>query len=202
MAPTTFGGGFVKDLKFERESFKKELIDLIRKNSYEKKEITLTSGLKSHFYVDMKQTLLHARGIYLVSYLMLNELQMLKEKLAGVGGMTMGADPMTSGVSLLSELLWEKPLHAFYIRKEPKGHGTNEWVEGLKNFSKGQSVFILEDVVTTGGSSLKAVERAEMAGLRVQGILTCVDRQEGGREKIEAKGLTLLSLVTKSEIAN
>src|SRR5690606_1754918 len=97
-------------------------------------------------------------------------------------------------------LSWKRPIHALYIRKEPKGHGTNEWVEGLKNFSKGESIFILEDVVTTGGSSLKAVERAQAVGLNVLGVLTCVDRQEGGREKIEAQGLQFLSLVTKQEI--
>lgn len=189
------------ELKSQSPDFlKKELIDMIREKSYEKKEITLSSGLKSNFYVDMKQTMLHARGIYLVSRLMLEKLKSYDGKISGVGGMTMGADPMTSVVSLMS-LTWEKPVHAFYIRKEPKGHGTNEWVEGLKNFSKGESVFILEDVVTTGGSSLKAVERAEMAGLKVLGILTCVDRQEGGREKIKEKGLQFLTLVTKQEIA-
>lgn len=190
-------------IKFDDQSadlLKKELVDMIREKSYEKKEITLSSGLKSNFYVDMKQTMLHAKGIYLVSRLMLDKLKPFEGKITGVGGMTMGADPMTSVVSLMS-LIWKKPVNAFYIRKEPKGHGTNEWVEGLKNFSKGESVFILEDVVTTGGSSLKAVERAEMAGLKVLGVLTCVDRQEGGREKIEEKGLQFLSLVTKQEIA-
>ncbi len=178
---------------------KTKLVDIIREKSYEKKEITLSSGLKSNFYIDMKQTMLHAEGIYLVSRLMLEKLKPLEGKITGVGGMTVGADPMTSVVSLMS-LTWKNPVHAFYIRKEPKGHGTNEWVEGLKNFSKGESVFILEDVVTTGGSSLKAVERAEMAGLKVLGVLTCVDRQEGGQQKIEAKGLKFMTLVTKQEI--
>lgn len=181
------------------DALKNKLVDIIREKSYEKKEITLSSGLKSNFYIDMKQTMLSAEGIYLVSRLMLEKLKPLEGKITGVGGMTMGADPMTSVVSLMS-LSWKKPVNAFYIRKEPKGHGTNEWVEGLKNFNIGESVFILEDVVTTGGSSLKAVERAEMAGLKVLGVLTCVDRQEGGREKIEAKGLKFMTLVTKREI--
>jgi orotate phosphoribosyltransferase len=181
------------------EALKQKLITLIREKSYQKKEITLSSGLKSNFYIDMKQTMLHAEGIYLVSRLMLEKLKHLDGKLAGVGGMTMGADPMTTAVSMMS-LSWKRPIHALYIRKEPKGHGTNEWVEGLKNFSKGESIFILEDVVTTGGSSLKAVERAQAVGLNVLGVLTCVDRQEGGREKIEAQGLQFLSLVTKQEI--
>ena len=187
----------LQDLK--PDQLKSKLIHLIREKSYQKKEITLSSGLKSNFYIDMKQTMLHAEGIYLISRLMLDKLKHLDGKISGVGGMTMGADPMTSVVSLMS-LTWKKPIHALYIRKESKGHGTNEWVEGLKNFSKGESIFILEDVVTTGGSSLRAVERAEMAGLKVLGVLTCVDRQEGGREKIEEKGLQFMSLVTKQEI--
>lgn len=189
-------------LKLENQNtkeLKKNLIEMIREKSYQKKEITLSSGLKSNFYIDMKQTMLNAKGIYLISALMLDVLKPFDGKITGVGGMTMGADPMTSVVSLMS-LTWKNPVHAFYIRKESKGHGTNEWVEGLKNFSKGESVFILEDVVTTGGSSLRAVERAEMAGLKVLGILTCVDRQEGGREKIEEKGLQFFTLVTKQEI--
>jgi orotate phosphoribosyltransferase len=189
----------LKTENFNEKEFKKELVQLIREKSYAKKNVVLSSGLHSDFYVDMKQTLLNARGVYIVSCLMLNHLKKFEGKIEGVGGMTMGADPMASVVSVMT-LDWKKPLHAFYIRKEPKGHGTNEWVEGLKNFSPGQSVFILEDVVTTGGSSLKAVERAEMAGLKVMGIITCVDRQEGGREKIESSGVKLVSLVTKADI--
>lgn len=178
---------------------KKQLIEMIREKSYEKREVTLSSGLKSNFYVDMKQTLLHSKGVDLVSSLMLSELKRYEGKIKGVGGMTMGADPMVTAVSLKS-LEWKKPLQGFYIRKDPKGHGTNQWVEGLKNFSSGDGVFILEDVVTTGGSSLKAAERAKLAGLDVLGILTCVDRQEGGKEKIEEAGYEFLSLLTKEEI--
>jgi len=185
--------------KIDPAKFKSELIQMIREKSYAKREVTLSSGLRSDFYVDMKQTLLHSRGIYLVASLMLNQLKKFDGQITGVGGITMGADPLSTAVSMLS-LSWNKPVHAFYIRKDPKGHGTNEWVEGLKNFSPGEKVFILEDVVTTGGSSLKAVERAEMAGLKVMGIFTCVDREEGGRQTIEAKGIQLLSLTTKSEI--
>ncbi len=182
-------------------SLKQDLIQLIREKSYENKEVTLASGLKSNFYVDMKQTLLHARGISLVSQLMLEALKPYEGKIKGVGGLTMGADPLSTAVSLMS-LSWNSPLHAFYIRKEPKGHGTGQWVEGLKNFGPHDKAFILEDVVTTGGSSLKAVERAKMAGFDIVGILTCVDREEGGRENIEKAGIKLLSLVTKTEIVN
>lgn len=183
------------------EHTKKQLIQLIREKSYEKKSVTLSSGLQSDFYVDMKQTLLHAQGISWVAQLMLELLKPYLGKIKGVGGLTMGADPLATAVSLMS-LQTAYPVHAFYIRKEPKGHGTNQWVEGIKNYTPGDKVFILEDVVTTGGSSLKAVERARLAELDVVGIITCVDRQEGGRETIEKQGLKLLSLVTKAEIVN
>ncbi len=181
------------------EKAKTDLIEILREKSYQKKEVTLASGRKSNFYIDVKQTLLNAKGIDLVSMLMLDKLKPFQGQITGVGGMTMGADPMVSVVSFRS-LDWNSPVNAFYIRKEPKGHGTNEWVEGLNNFSKDESVFILEDVVTTGGSSLKAAERAKQSGLNVLGVLTCVDRQEGGREAIEAAGLKFMWLVTKQEI--
>ena len=178
---------------------KNELIEMIRELSYVKGEVHLASGKKSDFYVDMKNTLLHPKGISLVGHLILEKLKSFDGTLAGVGGLTMGADPIATACSMLS-LSWERPLLAFYIRKEPKAHGTEQWVEGLKNFSEKDAVFILEDVVTTGGSSLKAVDRAQAAGLNVEGVITCVDREEGGREKIEARNLKFMSLITKSEI--
>ena len=178
---------------------RQEVITLIRKLSYEKREVTLASGRKSDFYVDMKQTLLNPFGIDAIAEMISSELREWDGEIAGVGGMTMGADPITTAVSLKS-LSWRSPLMAFYIRKEPKTHGTSEWVEGLKNFTQGDSVFVLEDVVTSGGSSLKAVERARLGGLVVKGVVTCIDRQEGGRETIEGAGLLFKSLFTKSDI--
>lgn len=178
---------------------KAELITMVRELSYEKREITLASGRKSDFYMDMKNTLLHPRGIHLVSQMMSESLKKYDGQIRAVGGMTMGADPISTALSLVS-LSWKQPLMAFYIRKEPKGHGTAQWVEGIKNLKDGWPVFILEDVVTSGGSSLKAVERAENAGLKVKGIFTCVDREEGGRETIEARGLEFLTLLKKTEI--
>ena len=91
-------------------------------------------------------------------------------------------------------------MHAFIIRKEPKGHGTGQWLEGRKNLPAGTRVIIVEDVVTTGGSSMKAVRRAEEEGLVVLGIVTLVDREEGGRENIEAEGYWLRALFTKSQL--
>ncbi|HEX4924686.1 MAG TPA: orotate phosphoribosyltransferase [Bdellovibrionales bacterium] len=180
---------------------KRELLKMIRELSYEKREVTLASGLKSDFYIDMRVTLLHPRGVQLAAQLMCENLRSLDGKLRGVGGMTMGADPIVTGVSLSSQIQgWKQPLLALYIRKEPKGHGLGQWCEGLKNFKKGDRIFILEDTVTTGGSSLKAVDKAREAGLEVQGVFTCVDREEGAREKIEAGGLEFRTLITKSDI--
>lgn len=178
---------------------KTEFLELVRKLSYEKRLVTLASGRQSDFYIDMKQVLLHPRGIWLVSQLILEQLRVRVPEVRGVGGLTMGADPISTGVSLCSQE-WKHPLYAFYIRKEPKGHGTQEWLEGMKNFSRGDKVIILEDVVTTGGSTLKSVERARLGGLEPVGVISCVDRQEGGRENIEAAGLKFSALLTKEEI--
>lgn len=179
---------------------KSELIDLIRKLSYEKREVTLASGQKSDFYIDLKQTLLNTRGIDLISTLISKKISEFDGILKGVGGLTMGADPLATSVSLKT-LSWKNPVNAFYIRKEPKDHGTSQWVEGMKNFKKGDKVFILEDVMSTGKSSLLAVERAESEGLKVIGILTCVDRLMGGKEVVEKQGYPFLSLLTKDDIA-
>lgn len=180
---------------------KQELIELIRNLSYEKREVTLASGQKSDFYIDLKQTLLNAKGISLVSQMITKELKEFDGHLKGVGGMTMGADPLATSVSLAT-LNWKQPLHAFYIRKEPKGHGTAQWVEGIKNFKANDPVFILEDVTSTGGSSLKAIRRAIDGGLKVEGVITCVDRQMGGLENIQKAGFKCKALLTKDEIEN
>ncbi len=183
----------------DSESDKRRLLKMVRELSYEKKTITLASGRTSDFYIDMKHTLLHPEGAWLVGQLIANLLSSQDGMLAGVGGLTMGADPISTSVSIATRQ-WKRPLMAFYIRKEPKGHGTGQWIEGLKNFKSGDVVYVLEDVVTSGGSSLKAVERAEMGGLNVRGIVTCVDRQEGGREAILARGLDFQALLNRSDV--
>jgi orotate phosphoribosyltransferase len=185
------------------EKLRGELVSLIRALSYQKRNVVLASGKTSDFYIDMKNTLLHPRGIWLVSQLVLQKIKQLRaagQKIKGVGGLTMGADPLSTGASILSES-WAEPVFAVYIRKEPKGHGTQAWLEGMKNFSEGDGILILEDVVTTGGSTLKSVERARQGGLNVLGVVTVVDRQEGGAENIQASGLMFDSLVTKKMIA-
>lgn len=177
-----------------------ELKAIIRELSYEQRQVTLASGRTSDFYFDGKQTTLHARGSLLTGKAFFEELQQFEGPIQGVGGMTMGADPIATATAIAADLQGVE-LHAFIIRKEPKGYGTGQWLEGRKNLPPGSRVVIVEDVVTSGGSSLKAVDRARAEGLEVVGIITLVDREEGGRETIEAAGLPLRAVFTKSQIA-
>ncbi|WP_136513595.1 orotate phosphoribosyltransferase [Geomonas edaphica] len=178
----------------EKERLKKIIIEL----SYEKRNVTLASGRQSDFYFDGKQTTLHPEGGYLTGKLFFDAIKDV-EGVEGVGGLTLGADPIATSTSVVS-FLEGKPVPAFIIRKEPKGHGTGAWLEGRKNLKPGSKVVIVEDVVTSGGSSIKAIKRAEEEGLKVLGVVTLVDREEGGRENIESEGYWLKSIFTKAEI--
>ena len=174
------------------------LKEIIKEKSYEKRKVVLSSGLESDFYFDGKQTTLHAEGAYLTGKLFFDAIKDIKD-VEGVGGLTLGADPIATATSVASYLAG-RPIPAFIIRKEPKGHGTGAWLEGRKNFRPGSTVVIVEDVVTSGGSSLKAIRRAEEEGLRVIGVVTLVDREEGGRENIEKEGYWLKAIFTKTDI--
>ena len=180
-------------------SVKEELKVIIRELSYEEREVTLASGRKSNFYFDGKQTTLHSRGGLLVGQAFWEEVKQFGETIDGVGGLTLGADPIATATSIAAQLEGVN-VHAFIIRKEPKGHGTGQWLEGRKNLPPGSKVVIVEDVTTTGGSSMKAVERAKAEGLEVVGIITLVDREEGAREAIEGAGQVLRTVFTKSEV--
>ncbi len=180
-------------------SIKDELKPIILEMSYEQREVTLASGRKSNFYFDGKQTTLHAKGGLLVGKAFWEEVKKFEGPIDGVGGLTLGADPIATATSIAASLEGQS-VHAFIIRKEPKGHGTGQWLEGRKNLPPGSRVVIVEDVTTTGGSSIQAVERAEEEGLVVLGIITLVDREEGARENIEAKGQVLRAVFTRTEI--
>jgi orotate phosphoribosyltransferase len=182
-----------KDREWER------LRDLLRRKSYERRRVVLTSGRESDFYVDGKQTSLDPEGAYLIGRLFLRRILAGGPAVDAVGGMTLGADPLVTAVAVVSHLEGS-PLPAFIIRKEPKGHGTDQWVEGKKNIPQGARVAILEDVVTTGGTTLRAVERAVQEGFRVGRILALVDRQEGGAERVAAAGHTLEALFCRSDV--
>ncbi|NVN99780.1 MAG: orotate phosphoribosyltransferase [Geobacteraceae bacterium] len=178
----------------DRERLKRIILEL----SYEKRLVTLASGRQSDFYFDGKQTTLHSEGGLLVGKLFYEAIKDVPGVQA-VGGITLGADPIATATSIAAFLAGQ-PMHAFIIRKEPKGHGTDQWLEGRKNLPAGTKVVIVEDVVTTGGSSMKAVNRAIEEGLVVLGIVTLVDREEGGRESIEAEGYWLKAIFTKSQL--
>jgi orotate phosphoribosyltransferase len=168
------------------ERHRARLLELLKRLSYEEREVTLASGRKSNFYIDCKQTVLGAEGHFLVGSLVNKLLADRAPEVEAIGGLTMGADPLASAVSTVSYLTG-RPLQAFYVRKEPKGHGTGQWLEGIKSLRPGMPVAILEDVVTTGGSALKAIARSREFGLKVALVIGLVDREEGGREALEAE---------------
>jgi orotate phosphoribosyltransferase len=148
------------------------LLDLIREKAFrDGVEVTLASGKQSDFYVDGRKVTLHPEGLLLVSRLMLERLAPLG--LDAIGGPTLGADPIAAGICTVSQLE-ERPLRAFLVRKEPKGHGMGAWIAG--EVGRGDRVAVVEDTMTTGGSLRKAVARVEETGARVEKVLVIVDR--------------------------
>lgn len=162
------------------------LLELLRTHAFERKQITLSSGKQSDFYIDCKQVTLTAEGHFLVGQLFRAVIARVAPTAEAVGGLTLGADPLVSATSLMS-FLAGRPLHGFLVRKEAKGHGTGQWLEGRSRLRAAMPVVILEDVVTTGASTLRAIERARAAELDVVRVVALVDREEGGREAVEAQ---------------
>ena len=180
----------------DRERF----LAILKEKSYEKKNVILSSGRESDFYIDCKQATLDAEGAVLTGRLLYEMLE--KDGMPeAVGGITLGADPIVTSVSMTSALRGT-PIPAFIIRKEPKKHGTSQWIEGIRNLRSGMKVAIVEDVVTTGGSTLRAIERAEEVGLVVSRVLCLVDRNEGGAEFLSEKGYRLEPMFLKEDVEN
>ena len=176
---------------------KRRLARLLVEKSYREGDFVLASGRRSDYYFDCRVTALHAEGSWLIGTLFN---QMLSEMdIKGVGGMTMGADPLVAATTVISHEQG-RPLHGLLVRKEAKGHGTGQYVEGLGNFSTGDRVAMLEDVVTTGGALLKACDRIRDAGLSIVAVCAILDREEGGREKLREAGYDLLALFTRAEL--
>ncbi len=180
------------------EEERKRLLRILKDLSYEEGDFTLVSGKKSSFYIDCKETTLNPEGMYLVGQLLYKKVREIPGAEA-VGGVSIGGDPLVCATVMVSYAAHD-PIRGFLIRKEPKGHGTNLWIEGGKNLRKGMNVVILEDVVTTGGSSLKAVDIAEREGFVVKGLIVLLDRLEGGKEAIESKGYSYSSIFTLNDL--
>lgn len=178
---------------------RQRLKEILLEKSYRQGTFTLTSGKTSDFYIDGKQTTLSAEGGYLCGKLLFALLQKNPTPIDAVGGMTLGADPLVTAVSIASHLLGA-PIPAFIVRKEAKGHGTGNYIEGLKNMPPGGTVALVEDVVTTGGTLLKVIERVQAAGFVVGLVITVVDRQEGGAETLAAAGYPLKALFTREQL--
>lgn len=185
---------------FENPTFQRQrarLLELLRELSFEEREVTLSSGRKSNFYIDCKQVSLHAEGGFLIGQLFRALIAQMTPEVRAVGGMSIGGDPLATATSVVSFISGE-PLHAYYVRKEPKGHGTGAYLEGRSNIPEGTPVVIAEDVVTTGASTIKAIERSRDGGLDVRRVLALVDRDEGGREEVE-KHCPLTPLFTRKD---
>lgn len=177
---------------------KQELIELLCRKSFkynEKPAFKLVSGKMSRFYVNCKPTTLSPRGLFLVGHLMFDAIR--ESNVKGVGGLTFGADPIAVATAFASEIKGN-PIKAFSIRKEQKDHGIIKWIEG--DIHKDEPVAIIDDVATTGGSTIKAVERARQEGVRVIKAVVLVDRQEGGLDNIRQHVEDVTAVITREEL--
>ena len=177
---------------------KQELIDILCRKSFKyskEPSFKLVSGRLSRFYVNCKPTTLSARGMYLAGHLIFNEIK--DSKVSGIGGLTFGADPLAVAAAFASEIN-SQPINAFSIRKTKKDHGIIRWIEG--EIQPGQSVAIIDDVATTGGSTIKAIERARSEGLEVVKSVILVDRQEGGLDNIGRYVNDVSRIITRDEL--
>ena len=172
------------------------LLDRLAREAYRTGQFTLASGLTSEHYVNCKPVALSGSGLALLGPAML---AMVEKEASAVGGLTLGADPLVSGVAMAAAQQG-RDLNALIVRKQAKGHGTGAWLEGPLP-EAGALVTVLEDVVTTGGSSIQAVNQIKEAGYSVQRVITIVDREEGGQQAMDQAGLQLVSLFRLSEVA-
>ena len=177
---------------------KEELLKLLKENAYRKGEFKLSSGKTSEHYVNCKPVTLNGRGLTLASIMLLEHVE--KDSVA-VGGLTLGADPIVSGVAVVAGLD-KRLLDGLIVRKEAKGHGTGAWIEGPE-LPEGSKITVLEDVITTGGSAIKAVKRLRDAGYKVERVVSIVDRQENEEATTAMKlaGLELYSIFTIGDLS-
>jgi orotate phosphoribosyltransferase len=176
---------------------RERLLELLRALSFQEREVVLASGQRSNFYIDCRRVSLDAEGHFLIGQLFRAVIDVVAPDARAIGGMTLGADPLVSATSTIS-FMAGRPLDGFLVRKEAKGHGTGQYLETGGRLAAGTASVIVEDTVTTGGSLLRALERARDAGLRPIHALAIVDRLEGGREAIEAQ-VPLTALFTRKD---
>lgn len=176
---------------------KKLLISLLAERSSKRGHFVLASGRESQFYIDARLTTMSPEGLSVIGRLGFEVLRESGWRVDAVGGLTLGADPISYAISRESANT-DRPVRAFTVRKEAKTHGTGKVIEGP--FRTSDRVVVIEDVITTGGSALRAIEAVRAAGGTVSGVLAVVDRQEGGRESLESAGIAVIALTTASEI--
>jgi len=177
---------------------KKLLTELILKKAFKySKEPTfkLVSGAMSNYYFNCKAVTLHPEGMYLIGNIIFDMIK--NDNIKGIGGLTLGADPIANAVAYTSHLK-KYPIEAFVVRKSAKSHGTMQWIEG--NIKAGDRVVIVDDVITTGKSTIEAINRAKEGGLDIVKIIALIDRQEGGRINIEALGYKVEAVITRDAV--
>jgi orotate phosphoribosyltransferase len=174
-----------------------ELVQLLASRSAKRGEFTLTSGHSSTLYIDARLTTMSPEGLTLIGSAGLRALRNADWNVDSVGGLTLGADPIAYAIAFTSATT-ERPIRAFTVRKETKSHGVGRLIEGP--FRSGDHVAVIEDVITTGGSAIKAARAIREAGGEIVGVLALVDREEGGREALEMEGFQVITLTCASDI--
>ncbi len=181
---------------------RRRLLELLTTLAFQEREVTLASGRKSNFYIDCKEVTLDAEGSALVGAALFDQVcryeRASSATVAALGGLTLGADPIATAVSVVSYLRG-RPLPAFIVRKEAKGHGTGRYLEGASRLPPNAELVVVEDVVTTGGSAIQAIRRVRDQGFLVSRVFALVDRTEGGREALEGEDVVLDALFTKAD---
>jgi orotate phosphoribosyltransferase len=178
-------------------SASRRLIELLAARSARRGSFTLASGKHSSFYIDARLTTMSPEGLSSIGPVGLAMIHERGWEPDSVGGLTLGADPVSYAISYASAGD-ARPIRAFTVRKEAKSHGTGKLIEGPFNAS--DRVVVIEDVITTGGSALRAIDALRAAGATILGVLAVVDREEGGRQAIEATGVSVASIAKVSEI--
>jgi orotate phosphoribosyltransferase len=181
----------VKDLK-------KRLAEIILERSFQYRDdppFTLASGKTSNYYFNCKPTTLDPEGMYLIGQILFDMLR--DSDITAAGGLTLGADPIANALSMIS-YQQGKPIKSFVVRKDVKSHGTKSAIEG--NIRPGETVAIIDDVITTGGSTITAIDIAKEMGLVIDRVIAFIDREEGGRENIEKHVSRVDAILTRSEI--